>query len=282
MLLIMYQIFSSLLGHLPFSVQFFLHIYGVTFFETPNISHSQDHSSWNGYHLLSPILYWPSSINNTILTIFYHQYCADHLLAPIRCWPSSITNTVLTIFYEQYCTDQSRRRRKINSAPSGTPSAFLNASWMSRNFLPRRGKAVLCFFLRGGVKITEGEIFSSDDRLMFNDGELIVVEKKDTAQWFGCPADVIREASIGDDGVRLMAKERFMEGETRCWLKRQRLPAFIVNVRIMVTKIIHSARSLVSAPRFPPLPRLPRHEVGITATGRKLNDDVTKAKGRSQ
>ena len=36
MLLIMYQIFSSLLGHLPFSVQFFLHFYGVTFFGTPN------------------------------------------------------------------------------------------------------------------------------------------------------------------------------------------------------------------------------------------------------
>ena len=38
MLLIMYQIFSSLLGHLPFSVQFFLHSYGVTFFGTPNIA----------------------------------------------------------------------------------------------------------------------------------------------------------------------------------------------------------------------------------------------------
>ena len=38
MLLIMYQIFSSLLGHLPFSVHFLLHFYGVTFFGTPNIS----------------------------------------------------------------------------------------------------------------------------------------------------------------------------------------------------------------------------------------------------
>ena len=37
MLLIIYQIFSSLLSHLPFSVQFFLHFYGVTFFGTPNI-----------------------------------------------------------------------------------------------------------------------------------------------------------------------------------------------------------------------------------------------------
>ena len=37
MLLIMYQIFSSLLGHLPFSVHFLLHFYGVTFFGTPNI-----------------------------------------------------------------------------------------------------------------------------------------------------------------------------------------------------------------------------------------------------
>ena len=37
MLLIINQIFSSLLGHLPFSVQFFLHFYGVTFFGTPNI-----------------------------------------------------------------------------------------------------------------------------------------------------------------------------------------------------------------------------------------------------
>ena len=36
MLLIMYKIFSSLLGHLPFSVQFFLHFYGATFFGTPN------------------------------------------------------------------------------------------------------------------------------------------------------------------------------------------------------------------------------------------------------
>ena len=36
MLLIMYQIFSSLLGHLPFSVHFLLHFYGVTFFGTPN------------------------------------------------------------------------------------------------------------------------------------------------------------------------------------------------------------------------------------------------------
>ena len=36
MLLIMYQIFSSLLGHLLFLVQFFLHFYGVTFFGTPN------------------------------------------------------------------------------------------------------------------------------------------------------------------------------------------------------------------------------------------------------
>ena len=32
----MYQIFSSLLGNLPLSVQFFLHFYGVTFFGTPN------------------------------------------------------------------------------------------------------------------------------------------------------------------------------------------------------------------------------------------------------
>ena len=36
MLLIMYQIFSSLLGHLPFLVHFLLHFYGVTFFGTPN------------------------------------------------------------------------------------------------------------------------------------------------------------------------------------------------------------------------------------------------------
>ena len=36
----MYQIFSSLLGHLSFSVQFFLHFYGVTFFGTPNITMS--------------------------------------------------------------------------------------------------------------------------------------------------------------------------------------------------------------------------------------------------
>ena len=36
MLLIIYQIFSSLLGNLPFLVQFFLHFYGVTFFGTPN------------------------------------------------------------------------------------------------------------------------------------------------------------------------------------------------------------------------------------------------------
>ena len=32
----MYQIFSSLLGHLLFSVHFLLHFYGVTFFGTPN------------------------------------------------------------------------------------------------------------------------------------------------------------------------------------------------------------------------------------------------------
>ena len=37
MLLIMYQILSSLLSHLPFSVHFLLHFYGVTFFGTPNI-----------------------------------------------------------------------------------------------------------------------------------------------------------------------------------------------------------------------------------------------------
>ena len=37
MLLIMYQILSSLLGHLPFSMHFLLHFYGVTFFGTPNI-----------------------------------------------------------------------------------------------------------------------------------------------------------------------------------------------------------------------------------------------------
>ena len=36
-LLIMYQIFSSLLGQLPFSLHFFLHFYGVTFFGTPNM-----------------------------------------------------------------------------------------------------------------------------------------------------------------------------------------------------------------------------------------------------
>ena len=42
MLLIMYQIFSSLLGHLPFSVQFFPHFYGVTFFGTPNITNFCD------------------------------------------------------------------------------------------------------------------------------------------------------------------------------------------------------------------------------------------------
>ena len=36
-LLIMYQTFSSLLSHLPFSVLFLLHFYGVTFFGTPNI-----------------------------------------------------------------------------------------------------------------------------------------------------------------------------------------------------------------------------------------------------
>ena len=38
MLLLMYQVFSSLLGHLPFSVHLFLHFYGVTFFGTPNIN----------------------------------------------------------------------------------------------------------------------------------------------------------------------------------------------------------------------------------------------------
>ena len=38
MLLIMYQIFSSLLGHLLFSVHFLLYFYGVTFFGTPNIN----------------------------------------------------------------------------------------------------------------------------------------------------------------------------------------------------------------------------------------------------
>ena len=38
MLLIMYQIFSSLLGRLPFSEHFFLHFYGVTFFGTSNIT----------------------------------------------------------------------------------------------------------------------------------------------------------------------------------------------------------------------------------------------------
>ena len=37
MLLIIYQIFSSLLGHIPFSVHFLLHFYGATFFGTPNI-----------------------------------------------------------------------------------------------------------------------------------------------------------------------------------------------------------------------------------------------------
>ena len=37
MLLIIYQIFSSLVGQLLFSVHFFLHFYGVTFFGTPNI-----------------------------------------------------------------------------------------------------------------------------------------------------------------------------------------------------------------------------------------------------
>ena len=37
MLLIMYQIFSSLLGHLFCSVHFLLRFYGVTFFGTPNI-----------------------------------------------------------------------------------------------------------------------------------------------------------------------------------------------------------------------------------------------------
>ena len=36
MLLLMYQIFSSLQGHLPFLVHFLLHFYGVTFFGTPN------------------------------------------------------------------------------------------------------------------------------------------------------------------------------------------------------------------------------------------------------
>ena len=38
MLLSMYQIFSSLLSQLPFSIYFFLHFYGVTFFATPNIN----------------------------------------------------------------------------------------------------------------------------------------------------------------------------------------------------------------------------------------------------
>ena len=38
MLLIMYQIFSSLLGQLPFPVHFFLYFYVVTFFGTPNIT----------------------------------------------------------------------------------------------------------------------------------------------------------------------------------------------------------------------------------------------------
>ena len=41
----MYQIFSSLLDHLPFSVHFFLHFYGVTFFGTPNISKKISNSS---------------------------------------------------------------------------------------------------------------------------------------------------------------------------------------------------------------------------------------------
>ena len=36
MLLIMHQVFSSLLRHLPFSVHFFIPFYGVTFFGTPN------------------------------------------------------------------------------------------------------------------------------------------------------------------------------------------------------------------------------------------------------
>ena len=44
MLLIMYQIFSSLLGYLPFSVQFFPHFYGVTFFGTPNINNTYNNN----------------------------------------------------------------------------------------------------------------------------------------------------------------------------------------------------------------------------------------------
>ena len=41
MLLLMYQVFSSLLGHLPFSVHLFLPFYGVTFFGTPNTIRGQ-------------------------------------------------------------------------------------------------------------------------------------------------------------------------------------------------------------------------------------------------
>ena len=37
MLFHMYQVFSFLLGHLPFSVHFLLHFNGITFFGTPNI-----------------------------------------------------------------------------------------------------------------------------------------------------------------------------------------------------------------------------------------------------
>ena len=38
MLFLIFKIFSSLQGHLPFSVHFFLHFYGVTFFGTPNMT----------------------------------------------------------------------------------------------------------------------------------------------------------------------------------------------------------------------------------------------------
>ena len=80
----------------------------------------------------------PSSITNTVLTIFYQQYYTDHLLSPILCWPSSSTNTVLTIFYHQYCIDHllwTILYWPVSTTKKDQFGAFRNAIRFSQRFL---------------------------------------------------------------------------------------------------------------------------------------------------
>ena len=69
MLLYMYQIFSSLLGHLPFLVHFLLHFNGVTFFGTPNTNNIVDSNQIENFNQI---------ISNSLINLYQASHSTAH------------------------------------------------------------------------------------------------------------------------------------------------------------------------------------------------------------